>query len=148
MESEFKTADDIFECQLCGDCCNGFGGTYVTKKDIEKIAAFINFNPEKFTAKYCDPSGSRFVLTLGKNGSCIFFDRKRQCTIHSVKPYMCKAWPFLKTIIKNPENWNAMSNSCPGIQKNIPDKALKKIIRVEQKKLDNSFGRTPLHKNN
>ncbi len=141
MDAEFKTADDIFECKLCGDCCEGFGGTYVSDDDIKKISEYIGFDPENFKQTYCDPSGSKFVLTRGKDGYCIFFDSQKQCTIHPVKPYMCRAWPFLKTIIKNPENWDAMANACPGMKKNIPDKDLKEIVRCEKEKLDQSFGR-------
>ncbi|MCP3873204.1 MAG: YkgJ family cysteine cluster protein [Desulfobacteraceae bacterium] len=139
MGSEYKTCDDIFECQQCGDCCNGFGGTYVTKKDIINIANYIKFDPEKFIDRFCDSSGSRYVLTRGKDGYCIFFDKAKQCTIHPVKPYMCKAWPFIQNVIKHPENWDAMSNSCPGMKKGIPHKALLKIIIVETNKLDTSI---------
>ena len=138
MDSEFKTWDDVFECRLCGNCCNGFGGTYVSEQDITNISTYINFDPEKFIARYCDMSGSRHVLTLGKDGCCIFFDKTSQCTIHPVKPYMCKAWPFIRTIIKNPENWNAMADSCPGMKKDIPYKDLQKIVEIEKKKLNKS----------
>ena len=135
MGSDFKTCDDIFECRQCGDCCNGFGGTYVTKQDIINISNYINVDPEKFIDEYCDKSGSRVVLTLGKDGYCIFFDKTKQCTIHPVKPYMCKAWPFIQAVITHPENWNTMSNSCPGMKKNIPYKDLQKIVKREKEKL-------------
>lgn len=141
MVSEYMTCDDIFECRQCGDCCNGFGGTYVTKKDIHTISSYIKVDPDSFITDYCDPSGSRHVITLGKDGCCIFFDTVKQCTIHPVKPYMCKAWPFIKTVITHPENWNAMSNSCPGMKKNIPQKDLKKIVSIEKEKLDNADDR-------
>lgn len=136
MASEVKTCDDIFECRLCGDCCNGFGGTYVTQQDIINISAYINFDPEKFIDRYCDKSGTRNVLTLGKDGYCVFFDTSDYCTIHPVKPYMCKAWPFIQTVIRHPENWNTMADSCPGMKKNIPHKDLQKIVALEKEKLD------------
>ena len=139
MASEFKTADDIFQCKLCGDCCNGFGGTYITPEDIQRIAEFIQSDPDTFVRDYCDMSGSRPVLTQGENNSCIFFDPEKQCTIHPVKPYMCKAWPFIKTIINNPENWDTMANSCPGMKKQIPHGDLKRIVTVEKNKLDQSL---------
>lgn len=131
MASEFKTVKDVFECQQCGDCCKGFGGTYISSRDIIKIAEYIKSDPEKFAARFCDKSGSRYVLTLGKDGFCIFFDKTRQCTIHPAKPHMCKTWPFIQTIIKQPENWNIMANSCPGIKKDIPYKDLEKITAKE-----------------
>jgi Fe-S-cluster containining protein len=135
MVFENKTSDDIFVCEQCGDCCKGFGGTYVTDADVSNISTYIGSDPEQFTTEYCDKSGSRHVLTLGKDGRCIFFDTERQCTIHPVKPYMCKAWPFIKTIIKNPENWNAMGNSCPGMKKDVPDEDLKRIVALESEKI-------------
>ena len=139
MVSELTTGDDIFSCRQCGDCCTGFGGTYVTDKDIILISNYIRFDPSQFTARYCGKSGSRYVLACGRDGCCIFFDEKKQCTIHPVKPYMCKAWPFIKTLIRHPENWNIMANSCPGMKRDIPQETLKKIVQCEKEKLDNSI---------
>ncbi len=139
MDSNEKTSQDIFDCQLCGQCCKGFGGTYVTRADIKNITEFIKADPDTFVATYCDMSGKRPVLTLNDRGTCVFFDPKKQCTIHPVKPYMCKAWPFIKTIIKNPENWDIMANSCPGMKKQVPHKDLQRIVALEKEKLDNSL---------
>lgn len=139
MDSKYQTAQDIFECQLCGDCCNGFGGTYVTDQDIANISCFIQADPTTFVATYCDYSGSRPLLTTGSDGSCIFFDKEKQCTIHPVKPYMCKAWPYLKTLIKNPENWTAMASACPGIKRQVPPKDLQRIVARQSQRLDQSL---------
>ncbi|MCG8614599.1 MAG: YkgJ family cysteine cluster protein [Desulfobacterales bacterium] len=141
MDVNELTARDIFECRLCGQCCNGFGGTYISRSDIENIAAFINANPATFVETYCDMSGSRPVLTLNDKGTCIFFDPDKQCTIHPVKPYMCRAWPYIKTIIKNPENWDIMANSCPGMKKGVPHRDLQRIVSLEKEKLDQSYDR-------
>ncbi len=139
MDSEPITGDDIFTCRQCGECCRGFGGTYVTDSDIARISAYIRFNTDRFASKYCEKSGSKYVLACGKDGCCIFFDKEKQCTIHPVKPYMCKAWPFIVTLIRNPENWNIMADSCPGIKKNISEKVIKKIVKFEKEKLDQSI---------
>ena len=115
MDFKFNTGDDIFTCTQCGECCRGFGGTYVSKEDIHRISRFIGCDPAEFIPRYCDMSGSRPVLTLADDGKCIFFDKL--CTIHAVKPYMCRAWPFIKTLVQHPENWEAMAGSCPGMVK-------------------------------
>ncbi len=141
MDAEYQTGNDIFQCRLCGECCRGFGGTYVSKDDIKAIARFIKTDPDTFIKEYCDMAGSRPVLTLGKDGRCVFFDQNEQCTIHPVKPYMCRAWPFIRTIIKNPENWNAMASACPGMKKDVPYKDLIRIVSKEKKRLDNTLGR-------
>ena len=138
MDADNLTGKDIFECTLCGDCCNGFGGTYVTQQDIENISEFIHGDPASFLEKYCDPSGSRHVLTRGDDGRCIFFDTDQQCTIHPVKPYMCRAWPFIKTLIHHPENWDIMANSCPGMKKGVDNGVVQAVVEMEKAKLDKS----------
>ncbi len=137
MSAETMTADDLFECTQCGECCSGYGGTYVSKTDIKRIADHIGSNPETFVNDYCDGSGSRFVLTQNADGRCIFF--KKNCSIHPVKPYMCRAWPFIKTLVENPENWDAMANSCSGIRKGIAPEILRSIVKKEIAKLDTMF---------
>ncbi|MBF0204761.1 MAG: YkgJ family cysteine cluster protein [Desulfamplus sp.] len=131
MDSELKRSDDIFQCVMCGDCCAGFGGTYVTQKDIEKISAFINCDSIKFKEKFCSSSGSKYVLAQSETGQCIFFQHDRQCSIHPVKPHMCKAWPFIPTLVSNPENWDAMADSCSGMKKNIPYDVIIRIVSSE-----------------
>lgn len=136
MSTPYKTADDIFICQQCGQCCKGYGGTYVSLDHINTIAGFIGVTPEAFIQQYCDQSGERYVLTRGKDGFCIFFDHEKQCTIHGVKPYMCRAWPFIQSVIDFPENWNIMAGACPGMKKDIPHQALVTIVKKEKEKLD------------
>ena len=104
----------------------------MTDQDILEIACFIHTDPASFVDRYCDLSGTRPVLTQKEDGNCIFF--KTNCSIHPVKPFMCRAWPFIKTVITNPENWNAMAGSCPGMIKDIPFEDLKRIVSLELKK--------------
>ena len=134
MDAEYKTPGDIFSCQQCGRCCTGFGGTYVTDKDIVRISAYITADPGTFVTSYCDMAGSRPVLTQGPDGKCIFFDAQKQCTIHPVKPRMCRAWPFLETLVKNPENWDAMASACPGMKPQVPREDLMRIVSGEIEK--------------
>lgn len=130
------TPDDIFQCQQCGDCCTGYGGTYITPKDIEAIAAFIDAAPETFTETYCQISDGRPVLKVGDNNKCIFFDETVQCTIHPVKPRMCRAWPFIKNILKAPGNWELMSQACPGIRTGFPHSEVQACVKKEMEKLN------------
>ncbi|MFH1153366.1 MAG: YkgJ family cysteine cluster protein [Pseudomonadota bacterium] len=136
-ETEYRTCDDIFTCTQCGQCCSGFGGTYVTEADIGRIAEFIKTDSDTFVTRFCQMSGSRPLLVQKQDGFCIFFDKL--CTIHPVKPYMCRAWPFIRTIVKNPENWDAMAGSCPGMKPGIPHDRLKAIVEEEVLKLDSQI---------
>lgn len=127
MTSEHNSPEDIFECRLCGQCCLGFGGTYVTADDILRISDYIKADPETFVSRFCDMTGAGPVITQSPDGPCIFFDTETQCTIHPVKPRMCRAWPFLEALIKNPENWDAMASACPGM---TPSVAHADVIRI------------------
>ncbi len=123
---------DIFKCTKCGDCCKGYGGTYVTAKDIEAIAGYIKTDPESFVDNYCNISGSKLVLAQGENGYCIFWDDI--CTIHPVKPHMCRQWPFIKSILIDADNWDIMANQCPGIRTDVPDSVVLKCVKKKLSK--------------
>ena len=118
---------DIFQCQQCGDCCKGYGGTYVTESDITKIADYIHEAPESFIKKYCVLSGKKHVLAQSSTGYCMFWNKL--CTIHPVKPKMCKAWPFIESVLIDPGNWAIMGNNCPGIDTNAPMDKVKQTIK-------------------
>lgn len=126
--SEHQTLDDIFQCKMCGQCCIGFGGTYVTPDDIVCISTHIQADTDAFLSRYCDMTGAGPVLIQGPDERCIFFDGEKQCTIHPVKPRMCRAWPFLKTVVTHPENWDAMASACPGMVPGVPHADLVRII--------------------
>ncbi len=123
---------NIFECKRCGDCCKGYGGTYVTKKEIESIASYIHTDPETFVETYCQQSGSTPVIAQGKNSYCIFWDGR--CTIHPVKPRMCRTWPFIESVRVDINNWHIMARVCPGIRTNVPDSVVRECVNRELSK--------------
>jgi Fe-S-cluster containining protein len=133
MPSDQIDSDALFECRLCGDCCKGYGGTYVTREDIEAISRYIGTDSRKFVDDYCQLSGKRPVLAQGTDGYCVFWDKL--CTIHPVKPRMCRRWPFLKSVLVDSTNWQIMADSCPGIHPDLAvptlEKCVKKILSEE-----------------
>jgi Fe-S-cluster containining protein len=124
--------DDLFKCQMCGECCKGYGGTFVTASDIKNIAGFIGALPETFVEKYCQMSGGKPVLAQKKDQFCIFWDDDRLCTIHPVKPRMCREWPFIQSVLTDPNNWEIMSNACPGIRTDFPLSVVEKCVREKR----------------
>ena len=131
-EETFEKFEDFFCCTQCGECCVGFGGTEVSTSDIEKIASFIKTDKESFIKNYCALTAKKeYVLKQSEDGVCIFF--KKNCSIHPVKPSMCKDWPFIKNIIKAPSTWNLMADACSGIKTNVP---LSKLVLLIKKKFN------------
>ena len=127
MPSDIVGPQELFECRKCGDCCKGFGGTYLTREDIEAISRYIGFNAEKFVFRYCSFSGAQPVLAQRSDGYCIFWDNL--CTIHPVKPRMCRKWPFIESILVDAENWLIMADSCPGIHTDVAVDAVQKYVK-------------------
>ena len=121
--------EEIFSCQQCGECCKGYGGTYVSQFDVDAIAAYIGTDPEQFVERCCTQSGNRLLLAQQESGFCIFW-KDRMCGIHPVKPKMCKTWPFIKSLLADPENWEKMASMCPGIRKGVPPEVVKKCAEA------------------
>jgi Fe-S-cluster containining protein len=134
MPSDTKAHPEIFKCQKCGDCCKGYGGTFLTRNDINTIAEYIGKDPPTFIAKYCRLSGDKPILAQGPNGYCIFWDKF--CTIHSVKPRMCREWPFIISVLVDVKNWHIMAGLCPGMRTDVIDKMIEAHVRRERDKLD------------
>jgi uncharacterized protein len=132
MKYDTIQASTIFQCKKCGDCCKGYGGTFLTQNDVIAIAEYIHTNPDTFIKEYCQISGKKPVIKQNHQGYCFFWDKI--CTIHPVKPRMCREWPFIKPVLADITNWEIMAGSCPGIHTNFPDEIIKTIIEKELSK--------------
>jgi len=130
MESDASPCRGLFACTLCGDCCKGYGGTYLIAADIAAIADYLGISDDAFTDGYTCLSGGRRVIAQGKNGYCIFWDKV--CTIHPVKPRMCRRWPYIPGVLADVANWRAMAASCPGMTADAP---ARKILDCVARKL-------------
>lgn len=126
-------AKRLFVCTQCGDCCKGYGGTYVAEADIEAIAQFVGISADQLRTSHCVQSGGRLVLSQRPDGYCIFWDGN--CTIHDVKPRMCRNWPFIQSVVMDPSNWRIMARVCPGMDGSAADQ---EIVAYVQSLLDQS----------
>jgi len=120
---------EIFQCRQCGECCRGFGGTLVSAADEVAISEYIGVDRETFLSTYCVRSGSGRVLVQGEDGYCVFAENAL-CKIHPVKPRMCRAWPFIEGVLKDPGNWRIMAGACPGIRADVPERTVIKCVRA------------------
>jgi len=126
MSCDAVKPQDLFDCQNCGKCCKGYGGTYVTDSEIEAIRRFLGLDRESFIRFYCQISGGRLLIAQAQSGYCIFWDQL--CTIHPVKPHMCRKWPFIESILVDAGNWHSMAASCPGMRTEFTDDQIQKCV--------------------
>lgn len=133
MTSNLPADMEFFECTQCGECCKGYGGTFVSPQEMANIAEYIGISLQDFRERYCVLSGKKPVLGQGSDGYCIFFNRN--CTIHPVKPRMCRRWPFIDSLRVDINNWFIMADSCPGMNRGIsPEDLIRKLhARMEFK---------------
>ncbi len=124
--------EPIFECTQCGDCCQGYGGTFITKQDIQAISEYLHISSTELVKTYCAVSGGRPILAQGPDGYCVFWDKL--CTIHPVKPRMCKAWPYIDSVMIDVNNWRIMAGSCPGMAADASNEQILAETAAEIKK--------------
>jgi Fe-S-cluster containining protein len=132
-------ASDIFQCRQCGDCCRGFGGTLLTERDVQVISDYLEMAPDDFIRTSCIESDFGLVLAQGDDGYCRFAENAL-CRIHPVKPRMCRAWPFIGGVLRDPGNWQIMAGACPGIRTDVPEEAIVRIVRAELAEREASGG--------
>lgn len=127
MASDAPACRRLFVCTRCGDCCKGYGGTYLTESDIQAISDYLGVTVDRLLAVYTRPSGGRPLIAQGDDGYCIFWEK--ECTIHPVKPKMCRQWPFIASILVDVGNWRAMADSCPGMDADAPEEMIRDCVK-------------------
>jgi uncharacterized protein len=129
MESDHAPCERLFTCTRCGDCCQGYGGTYLSPADVESIARYLGVTTGQFVARYTTMSGNRRLISQAASGYCVFWDQV--CTIHPVKPKMCRQWPYIRSILVDVGNWRAMAASCPGMKADATDEEILACVQKE-----------------
>ncbi len=117
-----------FVCSKCGLCCGDTNKKtrhiLLLKKDTERIATYIQRPTETFATKNM---GGRtpYVFQMRKKpktGQCIFL-QNNQCSIYSVRPLICRFYPFELTTNSEGIYVFRETQECPAISS--PDAAEK-----------------------
>jgi Fe-S-cluster containining protein len=105
-----------FKCERCAVCCGD------TEKKIRKIlvlkpeADSISKKTLKPTAEFaCRTEGSEpyvYEMKKTKNGRCVFL-RANLCTIYSVRPLICRFYPFELRAARTDRHIFSYTNECP-----------------------------------
>ena len=106
-----------FTCQSgCARCCGGApGDVFVTREEIDAIAARMNIAVAEFEDSYVRHySSGKMSLIEKRNGDCILLDEKG-CSAYAARPKQCRDFPFWPEIMKSPFAWLKEAQRCPGI---------------------------------
>ena len=104
----------VFQCQQCGDCCVGRGGILVKPGEVKAMAALLAFPEAEFCRRFVEASALGPRLTVA-DGVCVFLMPGGLCRVHTVKPFICRQWPFLPAILMDPDELEHAKTACPGL---------------------------------
>jgi len=104
----------VFQCRQCGDCCAGRGGILVKPDEVKAMAALLALPVPEFYRLYVEASALGPRLTVA-DGVCVFLMAGGLCRVHSVKPFICRQWPFLPAILMDPDELENAKTACPGL---------------------------------
>ncbi len=110
---------EAFDCRMCGTCCRGTGGIVVGRKDLDRLCLHTALSPEEFAERFAERRNGKLVVRAGADGRCIFFADGTGCTVHPAKPDICRAWPFFRGNLVDPESLALAKEYCPGIHPDI-----------------------------
>jgi Fe-S-cluster containining protein len=108
-----------FQCIKCGICC---GDTkeknrhvLLLKTEAEQIAKATGRHVFKFAVKIEDKAPYSYEMKKRKNGKCTFLEKNR-CSIYSLRPLICRFYPFELKVMHNQKYTFRYTDECPGIR--------------------------------
>ncbi|MDZ7699508.1 MAG: YkgJ family cysteine cluster protein [Deltaproteobacteria bacterium] len=106
-----------FECRMCGECCYGEGGIYLSRNEQERLARFLSISREDLFSGYLEERNGRVYIRVGADNFCIFYRKGVGCTIHPVKPERCALWPYYPANITDEDTWVLAKLACRGLNR-------------------------------
>ncbi len=107
-----------FACTRCGNCCTGAGVVRVSEAEIEALADHLALADAEFRALYLRRLRRGEVALREKaNRDCVFYDRRKGCTVYPHRPRQCRTWPFWRAVVHSRERWDEEARSCPGMNR-------------------------------
>ena len=120
---------DIFECARCGFCCQGQTTVSLDTRDQERMSAALGLSLEETRRRYWRVTGSVVQMQV-REGHCIFYEAGVGCTVHAGRPWRCRQWPLHPSMLADENNYRTISDSCPGLRKDLDYKAFCRIFQA------------------
>ena len=109
-----------FSCSMCGICC---GDTNEKKRHILMLSEEVNQISEKIGKNSLNfatinQNQPPYLYEMKKNekGTCIFLSENK-CDIYSIRPLICRFYPFELIDLPDGKYEILFTNECPGISK-------------------------------
>jgi len=119
-------AEEFFDCQQCGYCCQGETTVSLDRQDQERLSAHLGLPFAEVKRLYLRVTGNTVQMKT-VDGHCIFYDNG--CTIHAGKPWRCRQWPLHPSMIDDPANFAVITGSCPGFKAGLSHKEFRRKMK-------------------
>ncbi|KJS01094.1 MAG: Fe-S oxidoreductase [Desulfobulbaceae bacterium BRH_c16a] len=116
----------IFTCTRCGYCCHGETTVSLNADDQKRMIQALNEPEETVRQSFWRVTGNTVQMKT-VDGHCVFYDDG--CRVHAGRPWRCGQWPLHPSILEDESNFLAISDSCPGINKNLSYRQFCEILR-------------------
>ena len=116
----------IFSCKRCGYCCHGETTVSLDGKDRERMVKALNM-PEEIVKETFWRQTGKITQMKTVDGHCVFYEDG--CNVHKGRPWRCAQWPLHPSILSDENNFHTISESCPGIKKDVSYEFFCQILR-------------------
>jgi Fe-S-cluster containining protein len=89
---------------------------YLTESDVVRIAEFLHLSQAEFERRHVYRTKRMIRLRMARAAPCRFLNASG-CSVHSVKPLQCSAFPFWPELLESEKEWHKTASWCPGIGK-------------------------------
>jgi uncharacterized protein len=80
------------------------------------MAQYLKMPVAQLRETFLEPTPMGLAVKNKPGQGCVFNEGGR-CTIHPVKPRICRDWPFLPAILLHPNELEAAKGACPGLNR-------------------------------
>ncbi len=108
--------EQIFSCTRCGYCCHGETTVSLDEGDQQRMVEVLGGDRDSVARAYWRVTGNVVQMKV-RNSHCIFYEDG--CMVHLGRPWRCAQWPLHPSILTDENNFRTISESCPGINKEI-----------------------------
>lgn len=93
------------------------------------MVAALGLTPEETSHRYWRITGAVVQMQV-RDGHCIFYDAEVGCTVHEGRPWRCRQWPLHPSMLADENNYMTISQSCPGLRKDMGYDQFCRILKV------------------
>ncbi|MCW4033872.1 MAG: YkgJ family cysteine cluster protein [Candidatus Bathyarchaeota archaeon] len=109
-----------FNCSLCARCCGDTEDRVrqilLLQMEAQRISNATGLGIEKFATKVSGSEPYIYRMRKPVDGKC-FFLKESRCTIYSIRPLICRFYPFQLKNLGNNRYVFSYTNKCLGIGK-------------------------------